>query len=39
LQPDKRLGLKQPQEAMEAVMGKRGPGKVVSIRKVAQEQG
>lgn len=33
------LGLKQPQEAMEAVRGKRGPGKVGSIQKAAQEQG
>ena len=31
------LGLKQTQEAMEAVMGKRGPGRVVSIQKAAQE--
>lgn len=31
------LGLKQTQEAMEAVMGQRGPNKVVSIQKASQE--
>ncbi len=33
------LGLKQTQEAMEAAMGKRGLGKVVSLQKTVQEEG
>ncbi|WP_043635322.1 tyrosine-type recombinase/integrase [Desulfovibrio sp. TomC] len=33
------LGLKQTQEAMEAVMGNRGPGKIISTKPAAEAQG